>query len=241
VCDGCVSSLAPTNVIACSVCGEALECLQPELLPLCALCRRAHPHFEFAISYGAYDGALRGIVHLLKYGQVRPAAVVLGEKLAASVRRQDVRDAESIAVIPVPLHRKRRRQRGFNQAELIARSMLGKLEKNRFELHTGILRRVRPTVSQTGLTRPQRRENVRGAFEVSRAEMIRGRTVMVIDDVYTTGTTLNECSRVLRRAGAKRVVVATVARVYRSSASIASDEFDQEEQAAVLAEGIAAG
>jgi orotate phosphoribosyltransferase len=71
--------------------------------------------------------------------------------------------------------------------------------------------------------------------------MIRGRTVMVIDDVYTTGTTLNECSRVLRRAGAKRVVVATVARVYRSSASIASGEFDQEEQAAVLAEGIAAG
>jgi predicted amidophosphoribosyltransferase len=119
--------------------------------------------------------------------------------------------------------------------------MLRELGSKRFEFQSGILRRVRTTVSQTGLTRPQRRETVRGAFEFSRPEMIRGRTVMVIDDVYTTGTTLNECARVLRRAGAKRVVVATVARVYRSSVNIESRPLEQEEQAAVLAEGIAAG
>jgi ComF family protein len=240
-CDDCLDSLAPSHVIGCSVCGEAIDTPQPEIMPVCALCRRAHPHFDFAVSYGAYDGALRGMVHLLKYEQVRPAAAILGAKLAASVARQNISDAEPVAVVPVPLHRKKRRQRGFNQAELIAKSMLRELESKRFELQTGIQRRVRPTVSQTGLTRPQRRENVRGAFEVSRPEMIRGRTVMVIDDVYTTGTALNECARVLRRAGAKRVVVATVARVYRSSVNIESRRFEQEEQAAVLAEGIAAG
>jgi ComF family protein len=180
-------------------------------------------------------------VHLLKYQQVRPAATILGAKLAVSIAGREIEDPETVAVIPVPLHRKKRRQRGFNQAELIAKNVLRELKTNRFELQTRVMRRVRPTVSQTGLTRPQRRENVRGAFEVSRPEIIRGRTVMVIDDVYTTGTTLDECARVLRKAGARRVLVATVARVYRANASVTRSEFQQQEQAAVLAEGIAAG
>jgi ComF family protein len=123
-----------------------------------------------------------------------------------------------VLVIPVPLHRSKVRQRGFNQSELIARSALRHLGGSRFELHTGNLRRVRATVSQTGLTRHQRRENVRGAFVVTAPERVRDRSVLIVDDVYTTGTTLNECARVLRAAGARQVVVATVARVYRQVA-----------------------
>jgi ComF family protein len=142
--------------------------------------------------------------------------------------------------IPVPLHRAKRRQRGFNQSEIIARSAVGHLERSRFELQSGLLRRVRATVSQTGLTRHQRRENLRGAFVVSAPERVRDRCVMVIDDVYTTGTTLNECSRVLRAAGASRVVVATVARVYRSAMKISPDGIsNHKENAAVLIQAAA--
>jgi len=119
--------------------------------------------------------------------------------------------------VPVPLHRSKKRQRGFNQSELIARSALRYLDSPNFELRTSILRRVRATTSQTGLTRHQRRENVRGAFAVAAPELVKGRAVMIVDDVYTTGTTLNECARILRAAGAEQVVVATVARVYRQS------------------------
>jgi ComF family protein len=123
-----------------------------------------------------------------------------------------------VLVIPVPLHDAKRRQLGFNQSELLARSALRHLDGSRFQLHSGNLHRVRATVSQTGLTRHQRRENVRGAFVVTAPERIRDRSVVIVDDVYTTGTTLNECARVLRAAGARLVGVATVARVYRQAA-----------------------
>jgi ComF family protein len=188
----------------------------PEAQPICPLCRRAHPEFDFAVSFGAYEGALRKLIHLLKYEQLRPAANVLGAKLAQAIAEPSFADTDPVLLIPVPLHRIKQRLRGFNQSELIAHSVARHLDRARFRVHNGILRRVRPTVSQTGLTRHQRRENVRGAFVVAKPDQLRDRTVVLIDDVYTTGTTLNECARVLRKAGARQVVVATVARVYRS-------------------------
>jgi ComF family protein len=216
VCDSCINSLEPAHVNACSICGEALDFGSPEAQPICPLCRRAHPEFDFAVSFGAYDGALRKLIHLLKYEQLRPAANILGAKLAHAIAERSFAGPEPVLLIPVPLHRIKQRLRGFNQSELIAHSAVCHLDRARFRVRKGILRRVRPTVSQTGLTRHQRRENVRGAFVVAKPDQLRDRTVVLIDDVYTTGTTLNECARVLRKAGAREVVVATVARVYRS-------------------------
>ena len=121
-------------------------------------------------------------------------------------------------VIPVPLHSSRLRQRGFNQAELIARGALKSLPgcaMADLQLRTGVLRRKRGTDTQTGLTRHQRRENIRGAFEVVRPEEVAGKEVLLVDDVFTTGTTVSECAKVLRRAGAERVLVVTVARVMK--------------------------
>jgi ComF family protein len=200
---------------------------------LCPICQRAHPRFAFAVSFAGYDGALRKLLHLLKYEQLRPAAKLIGARLAQAIQlaassgklamespefeSREARRRNPVVVIPVPLHRAKRRQRGFNQSELLARSALRHLDRSRFELHVGNLHRVRSTVSQTGLTRHQRRENVRGAFVVTAPERIRDRSVLIVDDVYTTGTTLNECARVLRAAGARHVVVATVARVYRET------------------------
>jgi ComF family protein len=204
------------------------------------MCQRAHPRFDFAISFGSYDGALRRLVHLLKYEQLRPAANILGAKLAEVLRRADFADECPALVIPVPLHPSKRRQRGFNQSELIARSAVKHLDRSRFELHKNNLRRTRATTSQTGLTSHQRRENVRGAFLVTAAARVKDRNVVIVDDVYTTGTTLNECARVLRAAGASQVIVATVARVYREVAEIASHGVsNQERRVAALVEAAA--
>jgi ComF family protein len=114
------------------------------------------------------------------------------------------------------LHASKHRQRGFNQAELIAQNALKTMHEKRFQLATNVLERVRPTISQIGLTRHQRQENIRGAFKVVHLSKVSGRDVLLVDDVMTTGTTAAECARVLRRAKAKNVWVATVARTLKT-------------------------
>jgi len=147
-----------------------------------------------------FTHTLREIIHHLKYADRISLANQLGDILSECRRREPF---TGNLVIPVPLHRSRQRQRGFNQAELIA-ARLG------LPMATRLLRRKKDTPSQTGLTRNERKRNLAGAFEV------RGRvsgTIIVVDDVYTTGSTLNEIARTLKRAGARRVEVLTVARV----------------------------
>ncbi len=190
------------------------------------MCMQNEPAFARASAYGSYDGGLRDLVHLLKYDRVRPAADVLGRMVAEVVA--DLGDAfgpEPPVVMAVPLHASKVRQRGFNQSELIARAML-KLHPAALDvkLNTTALVRHRATESQTGLTPPQRRENMRGAFRVERRDQIAGRDILLVDDVFTTGTTASECARVLRRAGAARVFVATAARVLKPEAQRAEPE-----------------
>jgi ComF family protein len=223
VCAGCLIALRPLQGSYCSVCGEGLH------IPggagagesRCLLCQRTDPPFERAIAYGSYDGGLRDLIHVLKFQQVRPAAAVLGRMVAQTIAHlEKAMPVGTIAVVPVPLHKRKQAQRGFNQSEMIARSVLKQLArpkrlKKRFDLCTGVLLRRRETGSQIGLTRHQRRENLRGAFAVSDRTQILNRDILLIDDVYTTGTTASECARVLLRAGAARVWVATVARTLK--------------------------
>ena len=208
----------------CSICGERLfssyAVASAAGEPRCGLCRRIEPPFARAAAYGSYESGLRELIHLLKYGGVRPAANVLGRMLADAIATLDPElPADSMTVVPVPLHRTKFRQRGFNQAELIARaSMKISPRGNRLRLCAGVLERKRDTASQIGLTSHQRRENLRGAFAVAQPEFVKGREVLVVDDVYTTGATVSECARVLRRTGATKVWVATVARTLKISA-----------------------
>jgi ComF family protein len=245
VCETCLIALRPLQGSFCTVCGEALhvpayidrletargaDCSQADLRDAdrievearCLLCQRADPPFERAVAYGSYDGELRDLIHLLKFQQVRPASAVLGRMLAETIANLEqampvgTLFSRTIMVVPIPLHSRKQAQRGFNQAEMIARDALKQLSRpKRFDLCTGILLRRRETGSQIGLTRHQRRENMRGAFAVSDLTRILNRNILLVDDVYTTGTTASECARVLRRAGAARVWVATVARTLK--------------------------
>ena len=218
VCQACLSEIHPVEGTVCSVCGERLQTPfadrnGPEEVR-CGLCRKMAPPFVKAVAYGSYDGGLRELIHLLKYEQVRPAAVVLGGMLREAAIGLDSCGINEALVVPVPLHARKLRQRGFNQSVLIAQEFI-KLASGNMTLQPRVLQRRRETESQIGLTRHQRRENIRGAFVVSRPQEIAGRDVLLIDDVFTTGTTVSECARVLLRAGASKVLVATVARTLK--------------------------
>jgi ComF family protein len=192
----------------------------------CGLCRRLEPPYVKATAYGSYESGLRELIHLLKYNQVRPAANVLGRMLVEAVEDlQPLFGGTELLVVPVPLHSTKLRQRGFNQSELIARAALKvKPSAGRFQSSPGLLKRRRETKSQIGLSRHQRRENIRGAFVVTRPLEMLGREVLLVDDVFTTGTTVSECARILRRAGASKVYVATVARTLKTEAQHAIRE-----------------
>jgi ComF family protein len=243
VCPECLATIQPIDGSVCSVCGELVlssyAVSDPDGLMRCPVCRRVERPFERAVAYGSYDGGLRELVHLLKYNGVRPAANVLGRMLAEAIATlAPVLGQSSVLVIPVPLYKVKRRQRGFNQAELIAAAAL-KVSKNEgLELASDVLLRTRDTHSQIGLTSHQRRENMRGAFSAQRAAQVTGHAVLLVDDVYTTGTTASECARVLRRAGAAQVWVATVARTLKlASKYVELKGSDADEKALMRAVG----
>jgi ComF family protein len=181
---------------------------------LCASCRQGEQEFDLARSYGLYAGNLRKAILHLKFHR----RVFLGHRLGALLVRawQALPEPDSAIVVPVPLHPSRRRRRGFNQAELLARGLvrrLGKEERRQgLRLVAGALRRIRATVPQVGLSVSARRENVSGVFSVGRPEQVRNRTVVLIDDVMTTGATLSACAAALKQAGASRVLALSLAR-----------------------------
>jgi ComF family protein len=164
--------------------------------------------FDRARAAGPYRGLLREVIHRFKYqGQIslsRPLAQLLlppGRELCAL--------HEIHVVVPVPLHRRRLRDRGFNQAALLARGLGASLD---LPVRYSVLSRQRWTEPQIGLSPNQRAENVRGAFAVSDWTAVRDQGVLLVDDVFTTGETVDQCVRELRRAGAREVAVLTVAR-----------------------------
>jgi ComF family protein len=194
------------------------------------------------MAYGSYDGGLRELIHLLKYERVRPAANVLGRMLAEVIGSLEPSIGEAtVFVVPVPLHSAKLRQREFNQTELITRAALKLRPSDRLRLNLNILERRRATQSQIGLSSHQRRKNMRGAFAVTRPEEVNGREILLVDDVFTTGTTVSECARVMRRAGASKVWVATVARTLKLEPQFAQPPVEDTPAVELVARMAAAG
>jgi ComF family protein len=179
-------------------------------------------------------------VHLLKYEGVLPVAPFLGKVLASAIAEllPGCGDSRPL-IVPVPLHKSKRSERGFNQAELIARAAVKQLPQQ-VELVTDVLVRRRSTISQVGLSREERIANMCDAFRIRNGRHLQGRTLIVVDDVMTTGTTLSECARVLKRAGAEKVWAATVARAFQAAPprSAANHGDEEEVEAVVLAASV---
>ena len=173
----------------------------------CGLCRLGLNGFDAAYSFGWFEAELRELIHVFKYGRVETLAGPLGRFLALALPRAERFDV----VVPMPLHWMRQWKRGFNQSELLAREIArrgGTPMRN-------LVRRSKSTSPQAGLTNAKRRANVSGAFHVRRPEQVRGLRILLVDDVMTTGATASACARELKRAGAARVALLTVARVDR--------------------------
>jgi ComF family protein len=208
LCEECLQSVALIESPKCPVCGcELADSVSGD--HLCGSCLRNKPLFSTAYAVAHYQEPVAAFLHSLKYGgdlSVLPALEAIAA-LGTSVTL-----TEEDRIVPVPLHIRRLRHRGFNQAVLIARLFFP--DKNNLIL-VDTLQRIRHTDPQTGLDGAARRKNLRDAFTVRDKDEIRGRRLIVVDDVYTTGTTVLECSRALLAAGAKDVQVLTLARVRR--------------------------
>lgn len=182
---------------------------------LCGDCLLTPPAFSCARSLGRYEGTLLDAIHVFKYGGNTNMGRLLGEILAEAAYT-GFQPGDWTVLIPVPLHVRRLRERTFNQSVLLARALSG-----RFGIPVDVLslKRRRDTTPQVALGRAERRANIQGAFEVASPDRVAGQRVLLVDDVYTTGNTLNECARVLLDGGAVAVAALTLARALHGGPS----------------------
>ncbi len=217
LCRECLFSVPLLVDPVCDLCGEPVVAASASRKGLCGRCLRRRPVFDRARSAVSYGRAVKSALLMLKFHHAFWLAKDLGILLEGCVRRHFAL-AEIDAIVPVPLHSLRRRQRTMNQAELLARELGRRLS---LPVMTDLLRRSRQTLRQTDLSREERRRNLRGAFEVKQRAWVEQRVFLVVDDVMTTGETVSAVSHALKRSGAAGVWVATVA---RGTQSVVMDE-----------------
>ncbi len=229
VCHVCVDRVRAESLPGCRRCGEALDldldmenvrfAAQMASGLLCRECRLAPPAFDRAASFALYRDELRALIQMMKFDRMPAISRLLGGRMAEVMLQFEPAAAglSPTLVMAVPLFSSRERQRGYNQSVLLAEHGMAHLRKLRpgwaLEAAHGRLRRHRRTEAQYMLTRRERRRNLRGAFEV--AGDVRGREVLLVDDILTSGATARECARVLKAAGAAKVWVATLARAQK--------------------------
>lgn len=204
ICPACRDGFHFINHPLCSTCGTPFLAIGND--HVCSACQKSPPAFQSARAALVYEAGVSQLIHSFKYGHAthlrRPLALLMLEQL-----NEWVISISPDLIIPVPLHIKRLRQRGFNQAVLIA-EIVG--QRCAIPVCSGILQRRRWTEPQINLKSEERQQNVKGAFAVKDDTLIQGKKVLLLDDVYTTGSTVRECSASLMLSGAKEVFVSTV-------------------------------
>ena len=207
VCWDCWSDAARIEPPFCRLCGDPVAgSIEHDYV--CYACSADTPAFDSARSAARYDGVVGEALRQLKYEK----ALWLAPDLAELMHRCMLAEFPDVVfdrVVPVPLFHVRRRDRSFNQSEVLARELGRRI---RCKTASRMLRRIRPTASQTNLTAAQRLSNVTGAFQHEREKRLAGKHILLVDDVMTTGATVNACARALKKGGADTVYVLTVAR-----------------------------
>jgi ComF family protein len=207
VCPACLSLPKPLKAeFFCRACRTPFVDAYPlDEHDLCTVCRESLVNFDAAYSFGSYEGPLRKLIHLFKYAKVESLALPLSRLLVQAMPIDERFDV----VIAMPMHWRKRWERGFNQAELLAKPVA---KRCGLKMST-TFRRKRYTKAQAGLTEVQRRENLKDSFFVRNAQQIAGKRILLIDDVFTTGATLRSAARALKAAGVAHVTALTLARV----------------------------
>lgn len=207
-CPDCRGQIRFLTGSICPICGITFFD-SPAESHLCGNCMEQRPFFSVARAVAAYENVILEAIQKFKYGRDLSTGSLLASFLAEypfpgfDYRAYDM-------IVPVPLHIKKLRQRGFNQATILAQALKKKWQ---IPLNYFLLKRTKFTLTQTGLKKKEREGNIKGAFAVSDEKAAEGKNIILVDDVYTTGATVNECARTLRRAGAKEIAVLTLARV----------------------------
>ncbi len=231
ICEACVARVGAhadsENNILCMRCGDAMGMESARFAASmgvgeCTMCRMAPPPFDRAVAYADYEDEMRRMLHLLKFEGMRGIATsVLGDAMALAAQKLRSDAGSELVVVPVPLFAVREKLRGFNQSRVLAEGMVKRLRRLepawRLSLPVSVLLRVKDTRALYALNPTQRRSSLKGAFRVAVVEAVRGREVLLIDDIMTTGATARECARVLKRAGASKVWVVTAARAQPES------------------------
>lgn len=209
LCTPCWSQLPLIAGTCCRACARPLED-SASSSPLCEPCATEPPAWDRAVAALRYEGLARRLILRFKHGDRTEASALMATWMATAAR--SIAGPETL-VLPVPLHRWRLLARGYNQAALLAQNLARELSAD-YAPH--LLQRARATVSQQGLDAAARQRNITAqAFAIPRPDRVAGRSVLLVDDVLTTGATLNACAMVLHAAGAARVDVAVLARVAR--------------------------
>lgn len=207
-CPSCLSSIKAVTTPQCLCCGIPFASSAGGD-HLCADCIASRPPFSRARAIGRFEATLLDAIHRFKYGHHMITGETLG-RMMAEYRYPGLSPEQYEIVIPVPLHIQRLRERGFNQSLVLARNLA---DRHSLQLDFTALKRHVRTAAQVELGRKEREKNVRGAFAVRYPERVAGKRVLLVDDVYTTGSTLRECARMLIGAGAEDVAAVTLARV----------------------------
>ena len=210
VCIDCWSKIKWLKDPYCSKCSRPLSSTFKSIPTfLCPECRRQNVHFNRAFIPTLYEGVMKKVIHLLKYNKKTGIMRTLEKIIRSYLNCLNSSFPCLDLVVPIPLHRKKLRERGFNQAELIAKVVAKHLQ---VRLTKGNLKRTKATISQTSLDRKERKRNLREAFTVKNRDEFQAKNVLLVDDVYTTGTTIKEAAKVLKQARVKDVYVFALAR-----------------------------
>jgi competence protein ComFC len=203
VCERCRRNVPLIEGRTCLCCGKPME---SSSLEICSDCLEMERHFSRGFSCAIYEGKIRELIHRFKYGKQKHLVHALAEMMTDKLNAEELTDIDR--VIPVPLHKERQKERGFNQSEMLARYIAGAMG---WKLDKKSLLRNKNTHFQSELTKEERKQNVQNAFSLNTNVSFEGEKILIVDDVYTTGSTLNACAKELSKANPEEIYVISLA------------------------------